>query len=161
MCGALAVWLVARDHDVATGGHVAARDVTRQPLRGGEVVVAGKPVDLTTVMARTHLAFRQRDNALVGGGDNYRVEVHGATFAVHPVGTATPPSVVPLELTTTHFGAAPTDGRVFTRDDDGQLARVLADGVIEHLRNGHTGVEQSWGLEHAPDGPIRGVAIVE
>ncbi|AKT41768.1 MYXO-CTERM sorting domain-containing protein [Chondromyces crocatus] len=118
--------------------------------------------DLGAVMRQVHFAFRPDDTrpGWSGGHGAYRVHAATSGFTVTPLQTDSK-SGAPVTFETHAIGRAsepsavvPGVGRV---EADGHLA-LERGWVVEHLRNGEEGVEQSFSFQERPRG--RGDLVV-
>ncbi|ATB27228.1 hypothetical protein [Melittangium boletus] len=129
------------------------------------------PFDVQKIMERVHFAFRAEGSAWRGGHDTYAVRADALGLSVTPYhypkssspehaesAREAPPAAV--EGAPVHLGAARVSrggevlsglagsGRV---EDSGELS-IPRGEVVERLRNGADGVEQSWHFERRPAG---------
>jgi len=128
------------------------------------------PFDVQKIMERVHFAFRAEGSAWRGGHDTYAVRADALGLSVTPyhypkssakraeLERGAAPAAV--EGAPVHLGAARVsrggvvlsglagDGRV---EDSGELS-ISRGEVVERLRNGADGVEQSWRFERRPAG---------
>jgi MYXO-CTERM domain-containing protein len=128
--------------------------------------LAGPPnFDLGAVVRQVHFAFRPSDGARFRGGHTtYTVDADGAAMALRawhaPEGEtgARESEALHLTLISMERGgrAAGTTVGAAAIGADGALTIRRGD-VVEHLRNGDDGVEQSWSFASEPSGsgPLR------
>ncbi len=157
---ATAIALVAAASLLALRGARSARGTVTPaaPRLDGSTI---PPIDLGAVMDQVHYAFRQRDGAWRGGHSTYEVTRHeGGALEVKPWHHPREGRRVAVEGDPVRFAPASVGrgaallaggaGRAAT-NDKGQL-EIAHGGVVERLKNGPSGVEQSWQLAERPAG---------
>lgn len=135
---------------------------------GAELAAGDVPRDLGEVIDRVHFAFRpaRSSSALEGGHSTYSVRVQATTFQVrayHAAERDLPAEERVAESRPVTFATVAL-GRGQEVAELAELprasAQVAEDGHakwtrrdhVEHLRNGHEGVEQSWSFGSRPPG---------
>ncbi|HEX8698372.1 MAG TPA: Ig-like domain-containing protein, partial [Myxococcaceae bacterium] len=124
--------------------------------------VAGKvraPFDVDAVIQQVRFAYRAEGAGWRAGYSTYEVQVGAESLSLTPIHQGAPQGQVvkgtPLTLGPAlltrgeqSLGTGQAQARV---EEDGHLALVRGE-LVEHLRNGEQGVEQSWSFERAPAG---------
>ncbi len=127
------------------------------------------PFDVQKIMDRVHFTFRAEGSAWRASHDTYavRADVRGLSFTPYHHPRTTEPAeytrgaaTAAVEGTPLHLGAARVSrgGEVLSGlagqgfvEESGAL-RISRGAVVEHLRNGADGVEQSWHFARRPAG---------
>lgn len=128
-----------------------------QPGSHPVTTATSAPFDVGAIVRQVHFAYRKEGEDLVGGHATYATRVRGSrlTFTPfhHPQGRKEPLVGAPLQLETLVVSrGVPQQARaVPSVAKDGSLELRRA-GVVETLRNGDGGVEQSWTFEKQPTG---------
>lgn len=123
-----------------------------------EVVISQRPVDLSSVINRTHFAFLKVREGYLGGSETYGASARLDTFAVSPK-VRIPPFLTELSghdlrFSDTAILRGSDEKRLidFTGAPDGSLEASLGEGVKERIENTSSGLEQSWRFSEAPRG---------
>lgn len=125
-----------------------------EPASAPPVATVSAPFDLGGLMRQVHFAYRPAADGWSGGHGSYEVLASARGFAVRP---AAPwiEQAAPARFETVSIGrgervtaAPPAVGRV---EHDGHLA-LMRGAIVEHLRNGEEGVEQSFSFADKPRG---------
>ncbi|WNG30379.1 hypothetical protein F0U62_44985 [Cystobacter fuscus] len=145
-------------------------DTRPPPAAPVESGAPAAPFDVQEIMERVHFAFRAEGTVWRGGHDTYAVRADSLGLSVTPYHYPKPSGeraeprrgAAPAaeEGAPVHLGAARVSrGRVVLSgragsgrvEDSGELS-IQRGEVVEHLRNGADGVEQSWRFERRPEG---------
>ncbi|MBM7113169.1 TolB family protein [Archangium primigenium] len=144
-------------------------DTPPPPAAPVEAGAPQAPFDVQKIMDRVHFTFRADGSAWRASHDTYavRADVRGLSFTpYHHPRTAEPAehargaATAAVEGTPLHLGAARVSrgGEVLSGlagqgfvEESGEL-RISRGAVVEHLRNGADGVEQSWHFARRPAG---------
>lgn len=124
--------------------------------------IASPPLDLDTVMRRTHFGDRGDGHTFSAGHDSYAVEASAETLPIWP-SSPPPTSDTPADVPNAPFVASiesiqrggqrlsRTSSAVAAVREDATLA-ITRGNVAEHLENNEEGVEQSFEFATRPEG---------